>query len=72
MERAAFSVYLLKKYGGFTTHDAANADAVIASKEGENAFFEYVAHGPTQTMLSQIIAKGPPRKSDKLVDDLAS
>jgi hypothetical protein len=61
----AYSVYLLKKYGGFTTHDAANAAEVIAKKEGENAFFEYVAHGPTEKMLSQILAKCPCEASDK-------
>jgi hypothetical protein len=35
----AYSVFLLKKYGGLTTHDAADASSVVASKEGENAFF---------------------------------
>jgi hypothetical protein len=62
----AYSVYLLKKYGGLTTHDAANAAAVVASKEHENAFFEYVAHGPTPKMLSQIIGfKCPSQAADK-------
>jgi hypothetical protein len=61
----AYSVYLLKKYGGFTTPDAAHAADVIASKEKENAFFEYVAHGPTQKMLSQILNKCPSATADK-------
>jgi len=51
----AYSAYLLKKYGGFTTQDVANAAEVVASKEKENAFFEYVAHGPTPLMLQQIL-----------------
>ena len=51
----AYSIYLLKKYGGLTTLDAANAADVIAGKEPDNAFFEYVAHGNTQEMLSQIL-----------------
>jgi len=51
----AYSVYLLKKYGGFTTPDAANAAVVVAGKEPDNAFFEYVAHGNTPEMLSQIL-----------------
>jgi hypothetical protein len=65
----AYSAYLLKKYGGFTTQDVANAAEVVASKEKENAFFEYVAHGTTPLMLQQIlfingIQKCPSKTSD--------
>ncbi|MGJ5208126.1 hypothetical protein [Bradyrhizobium sp. HKCCYLR20261] len=65
----AYTAYMLKKYGGFTTQDLANAAEVVASKEPENAFFEYVAHGPTSKMLSQIlfingIQKCPSKESD--------
>jgi hypothetical protein len=40
--------------------------SVVASKEGENAFLEYVAHGPTKKMLSQILDfKCPSQTQDK-------
>jgi hypothetical protein len=66
----AYSVYLLKKYGGFTTPDAANAAEVVAKKERDNAFFEYVAHGPTQRMLSQILSDNPNRCPSQASDKL--
>lgn len=66
----AYSVYLLKKYGGFTSQDAAKAMEVIGDKEPENAFFEYVRRGPSSKMLEQIVnikgvEKCPSEGSDK-------
>lgn len=62
----AYGAYLLKKYGGFTTPDIDAAAKKVASKEKENAFFQYVAYGPSDTMLKQIlfingIQKCPPK-----------
>ena len=62
----AYAAYLLKKYGGFTTPDVAHAMDVITGKEPENAFFQYVKAGPSDTMLKQIlfingIQKCPPK-----------
>jgi hypothetical protein len=51
----AYGAYLLKKYGGFTGPDIDAAAKVVASKEPENAFFQYVALGPSQRMLEQIL-----------------
>jgi hypothetical protein len=66
----AYAAYLLKKYGGLTSSNVDSAAKIVASKEPENAFFEYVAHGPTQLMLQQILSingiqKCPPKTADK-------
>jgi hypothetical protein len=62
----AYSVYMLKKYGGLTGPAADKASKTVKQLEHENAFFEYVAeNGPTQTMIEQIVAKCPSKDSDK-------
>jgi len=60
----AVSALFLKKYGGFNTHEVSAAASIVASKESQNAFFEYVANGPTERMLDLILAKCPSRDSD--------
>lgn len=60
------AAYLLLKYGGFNTDAVSDAAHIIAAKEPENAFFEYLAHGPTPRMLDQILAKCPSATEDKL------
>jgi hypothetical protein len=65
----AYAAFLLKKYGGFTTPDVAAAAEVVASKEPENAFFEYVAHGPTPLMLQQILLINGIQKCPSKVSD---
>ncbi len=40
------------------------AAAILALKQRDNPFFEYVAHGPTDQMLKQILARCPAPEND--------
>jgi hypothetical protein len=60
---AAVEIFLLKKYGVSPAELRTNAD-ILPLKQPENAFFEYVAHGPTERMLDLILAKCPSRNND--------
>jgi hypothetical protein len=53
----ATKVFLLLKYGGVTPPTMSTAAAKVAAVEPENAYFEYVAHGPSAHMLTLILNK---------------
>jgi len=59
------AVFLLRKYGGFNTDAVSDAAHILAIKEPENAFYEFLANGPTPRMLDQILAKCPSAATDK-------
>lgn len=61
---AAVEILLLKKFVGLNVPGFNEAAAVLALKQRENPFFEYVAHGPTDRMLNQILAKCPAPEND--------
>lgn len=61
----AVSIYLLMKYGGFNLDAVSEAAHILATKQPENAFFAYLAEGPTPDMLGKILAKCPAEKADK-------
>ena len=61
---AAVEVLLLKKYVRINMPGFVEATGILALKQPENPFFEYVTHGPTERMLSQILAKCPAPEND--------
>jgi hypothetical protein len=54
---AAVEILLLKKFFGLNMPGFNEAASILAHKQGQNPFFEYVANGPTDRMLNQILAK---------------
>jgi len=62
---AAVEILLLKKFVGLNMPGFNEAASILALKQRENPFFEYVAHGPTDRMLNQILAKCPAPENDK-------
>jgi hypothetical protein len=60
----AAAVFLLKKYGGFNGNEVSTAAEILQTRENQNAFFEFVAHGPSERMLDEILAKCPSQSSD--------
>ena len=50
--------------GGARSRAISEAASILAIKQRENPFFEYVAHGPTDRMLNQILAKCPAPEND--------
>ena len=61
---AAVEIFLLKKFFGLNVPGFNEAATTLALKQRENPFFEYVAHGPTDRMLEQILAKCPAPEND--------
>jgi hypothetical protein len=61
---AAVEILLLKKFVGINVPGFNEAASILALKQRENPFFEYVAHGPTNRMLNQILAKCPAPEND--------
>jgi hypothetical protein len=61
----AVGIYLLQKYGGISTDALSEAAHILAAKQPENAFYEFLARGPTPRMLDQILAKCPSAATDK-------
>jgi hypothetical protein len=61
---AAVEILLLRKFFGLNVPGFNEAAANLASKQRENPFFEYAAHGPTDRMLEQILAKCPSPEND--------
>ena len=61
---AAVEALLLRKFFHLNVPGFSEATTILASKQRENPFFEYVAHGPTDRMLAQILAKCPAPEND--------
>jgi hypothetical protein len=61
---AAVEILLLKKYAGVNMPGFAEVAGTLTVKQPKNAFFEYVAHGPTDRMLSLILEKCPAPEND--------
>jgi hypothetical protein len=61
---AAVEVLLMKKFVGLNVPGFNDAASILALKQRENPFFEYVAHGPTDRMFNQIFAKCPAPEND--------
>ena len=60
----AVAAFLLKKYGGFNGFEVSSTARILQTRENQNAFFEFVAHGPTERMLDEILAKCPSQNND--------
>lgn len=61
---AAVEILLLKKFIGRNMPGFNDAASILALKQPQNPFFEYVAHGPTDRMLNQILSKCPAQEND--------
>ena len=61
----AYAVFLLKKYGGFNNGEVSSAAEILIVRENQNPFFEFLAHGPTERMLDEILAKCPSQANDQ-------
>jgi hypothetical protein len=64
LDDVAIAIFNLRKYGGFNGPALSSAAEILVARESQNAFFEYVAHGPTETMLNQILAKCSSQEND--------
>ena len=62
LDDVAIAVFNLEKYGGINQSAVSSAAEILVARERENAFFKYVAHGPSEKMLDHILAKCPPNK----------
>jgi hypothetical protein len=61
----AIAVFLLKKFGGFNEAQVSSAAEILIARQGQNPFFEFVARGPTERMLDEILAKCPSQNNDQ-------
>lgn len=55
---AAAEVFLLRNLG-YSSEQLDKASAILLERDGDNPFFEYLAHGSTSRMLSLILSKCP-------------